>query len=41
MIDFGNFAAGQERRCFALSHAVAFERYAVRVVNDAVQYGIG
>lgn len=37
VIDFGYFAAGQERRHFSFPHAVAFERYAVCVLNNTVQ----
>lgn len=37
VIDFGYFGAGQERRRFSFPHAIAFERYAVSVVNNAVQ----
>jgi hypothetical protein len=39
-IDFAIFGAGQGGRCFLPSHAVAFKRYAVRIVDDPVEYGI-
>jgi len=41
VIDFVYFGTGQERWCFSLSHAVAFERYAVVVVNNTVQDRVG
>jgi hypothetical protein len=37
VIDFVYFGAGQERWCFPLPHAVAFERYAVGVVDDTIE----
>lgn len=39
VIDFAVFVAGQERRRFLLSHAVALEGDAMGVVNDPVENG--
>jgi hypothetical protein len=41
VIDFAVFVAGQERRRFLLSHAVALEGDAMSVVNDPVENGVG
>jgi hypothetical protein len=41
MIDFAVFGAGQEGRCFLLSHAVALEHDAVGVVDDPAENGVG